>query len=49
MWTCASETLQALAEAVDGLLATHAASDFNEEWDREALIADATDLLADRR
>jgi preprotein translocase subunit SecA len=36
------ETMQALAEAVDGLLSTHAASDFNEEWDRDALIADAT-------
>ncbi len=36
------ETLQALAEAVDALLQTHAASDYNEEWDRDALIADTT-------
>ncbi len=35
------ETLQALAEAVDGLLSTHAPGDFNEEWDCESLIADA--------
>jgi preprotein translocase subunit SecA len=37
-----AETLQFLAEAVDGLIATHAESDFNEEWDRDALIADTT-------
>ncbi len=37
-----AETMQFLAEAVDGLIATHAASDFNEEWDRDALIADTT-------
>jgi preprotein translocase subunit SecA len=35
------ETLQALAEAVDGLIGTHAPGDFNEEWDRDSLIADA--------
>ncbi len=37
-----AETLQFLAEAVDGLIGTHAGSDFNEEWDRDALIADTT-------
>jgi preprotein translocase subunit SecA len=37
-----TETLEALAEAVDGLIQTHASSDFNEEWDRDALIADST-------
>jgi preprotein translocase subunit SecA len=37
-----AETLQFLAEAVDGLIATHAESDFNEEWDRDALVADTT-------
>ena len=37
-----SETMDALVEAVDGLVSTHAASDFNEEWDRDTLIADAT-------
>jgi preprotein translocase subunit SecA len=34
------ETLQALAEAVDGLLETHCGSDYTEEWDLEALIGD---------
>lgn len=37
-----AETLQFLAEAVDGLIGTHAESDFNEEWDRDALVADMT-------
>ena len=37
-----TETLEALAEAVDGLISTHASSDFNEEWDRDALVADTT-------
>ena len=35
------ETLQALAEAVDGLLQTHCSSDYAEEWDVEALLGDA--------
>ncbi len=35
------ETLQALAEAVDGLLGTHCGADYSEEWDLEALVADA--------
>jgi preprotein translocase subunit SecA len=34
------ETLEALAEAVDGLLGTHCSSDYPEEWDLEALLAD---------
>ena len=34
------ETLQALAEAVDGLLQTHCGSDYTEEWDVEALLGD---------
>jgi len=38
------ETLQALAEAVDGLLATHCSADYSEEWDLEALLADAANL-----
>jgi len=37
-----SETMDALVQAVDGLVSTHAVSDFNEEWDRDTLIADAT-------
>ncbi len=37
-----AETLQFMAESVDALIATHAESDFNEEWDRDALVADAT-------
>ena len=36
------ETMQALAEAVDGLLETYCSGDFSEEWDLEALVADAT-------
>src|SRR5690606_6286701 len=35
------ETMNALAEAVDGLLATHCSEDYVEEWDLEALVADA--------
>ncbi len=37
-----AETRQVLAEAVDGLIGTHASSDFNEEWDNDALVADAS-------
>jgi len=37
-----AETMQALAEAVDGLLATHCSGDYSEEWDLDALVADAT-------
>ena len=37
-----AETMQALAEAVDGLLQTHCSGDYAEEWDVEALVADAT-------
>ena len=36
------ETMQALAEAVDGLLETYCGGDYSEEWDLEALLADAT-------
>jgi preprotein translocase subunit SecA len=36
------ETLQALAEAVDGLLQTHCSADYSEEWDLDALVADMT-------
>ena len=36
-----AETLEALAEAVDGLVQTHCSSDYSEEWDVEALLADA--------
>ncbi len=36
-----AETLEALAEAVDALIQTHAGSDFNEEWDADALLAEA--------
>ncbi|MGB6056684.1 MAG: preprotein translocase subunit SecA [Microthrixaceae bacterium] len=36
------ETMRALAEAVDGLLETHCSEDYPEEWDLEALIADAS-------
>ena len=36
------ETMQALAEAVDGLLETHCGGDFSEQWDLEALVADMT-------
>jgi len=36
------ETMQALAEAVDGLLETHCSGDYSEQWDLEALVADAT-------
>jgi preprotein translocase subunit SecA len=32
--------LQALAEAVDGLLETHCSADYSEEWDLDALVAD---------
>jgi preprotein translocase subunit SecA len=32
--------MQALAEAVDGLLATHCSGDYTEQWDLEALVAD---------
>jgi preprotein translocase subunit SecA len=35
------ETMSALAEAVDGLLHTHCGTDYAEEWDLEALVADA--------
>jgi preprotein translocase subunit SecA len=35
------ETLQALAEAVDGLLETHCSSDYREEWDLETLVGDS--------
>ncbi len=35
------ETLQALAESVDSLLGTHCSSDYTEEWDLDALLADA--------
>jgi preprotein translocase subunit SecA len=35
------ETLQALAESVDALLSTHCGSDYSEEWDIDALLADA--------
>jgi preprotein translocase subunit SecA len=34
------ETTQFLAEAVDGLLGTHCAADYPEEWDLDALLAD---------
>ena len=34
------ETLEALAEAVDSLLQTHCGSDYTEEWDLSALVAD---------
>ena len=34
------ETLEALAEAVDSLLQTHCGSDYTEEWDLDALVAD---------
>ena len=34
------ETLEALAEAVDSLLQTHCGSDYTEEWDLPALVAD---------
>ncbi|MEN9504571.1 MAG: preprotein translocase SecA subunit, partial [Actinomycetota bacterium] len=33
-------TLEALAEAVDSLLQTHCGSDYTEEWDLSALVAD---------
>ncbi|HTO00827.1 MAG TPA: SEC-C metal-binding domain-containing protein, partial [Microthrixaceae bacterium] len=33
---------RALAEAVDGLLETHCSSEYAEEWDLEALIADTS-------
>ncbi len=36
------ETLQALAEAVDGLLATHASTQYSEEWDVDSLVADTS-------
>jgi len=39
-----AETLEALAESVDGLLATHCESDYPEEWDLETLVADSTSL-----
>ncbi|MFZ4669710.1 MAG: SEC-C metal-binding domain-containing protein, partial [Microthrixaceae bacterium] len=35
------ETLQALAESVDALLSTHCGSEYSEEWDIDALLADA--------
>ena len=35
------ETMQALAESVDGLLGTHCSSDYTEEWDLDALLTDA--------
>ncbi len=34
------ETLSALATVVDDLLETHCSSDYTEEWDLEALVAD---------
>ncbi len=34
------ETMNALAEAVDGLLATHCSDDYSEEWDLDALLSD---------
>ncbi len=37
-----AETMQFLAEAVDSLIGTHASSDFNEEWDRDSLVSDAS-------
>jgi len=37
-----TETMEALAEAVDTLLRTHCAADYSEEWDLDALVADAT-------
>jgi preprotein translocase subunit SecA len=36
-----AETLEAIAEAVEGLVQTHCSSDYSEEWDLEALLADA--------
>jgi preprotein translocase subunit SecA len=35
------ETLQALAESVDGLLERHCSTDYPEDWDLDALLADA--------
>ena len=35
------ETLNALASVVDDLLGTHCGSDYSEDWDTEALLADA--------
>jgi preprotein translocase subunit SecA len=35
------ETMKALAEAVDGLLSTHCSEEYAEEWDLDALLADA--------
>ncbi|MHB1138976.1 MAG: SEC-C metal-binding domain-containing protein, partial [Microthrixaceae bacterium] len=37
-----TETMDALAESVDGLLQTHCSADYAEEWDLDALVADAT-------
>ena len=37
-----AETMEALAEAVDGLLQTHCSGDYSEQWDLDALVADAT-------
>ncbi|MFP3907444.1 MAG: preprotein translocase subunit SecA [Acidimicrobiales bacterium] len=34
------ETLEALAEAVDGVIGTYCVSDFTEEWDLDGLITD---------
>jgi preprotein translocase subunit SecA len=34
------ETLQALASVVDDLVETHCSSDYTEDWDLEALVAD---------
>jgi preprotein translocase subunit SecA len=34
------ETMQALAESVDGLLQRHCSADYSEEWDLDALVAD---------
>ncbi len=36
-----AETLESLAQVVDGLVQTHCSSDYSEEWDVEALLADA--------
>jgi preprotein translocase subunit SecA len=36
------ETMNALAESVDGLLATHCSEDYTEEWDLDALLSDTT-------
>ena len=41
------EALEALAEAVEGIISTFCVADFPEEWDLEGLVAEVADVLAD--